>query len=214
MGRRRAFTHEQIGAAALQVVDRDGLAGLSMRAVAEELRTGAMTLYNYVDDRQQLEALVVDAVVSEFHIPAAAASTDWRERVISIGLAMADRVRAHPDVAPLLLTRRSMSPESLRPAEALLDVLSGAGVAGIDLLVAFRTVLATVMGVIQAEVAGPMGLRRGESRTAVLERFASLDRDEYPHLIELAQHARQSSMAREVSAALELVVAGIDAHTR
>lgn len=211
MGRKRAFTRNQIGTAALQVVDREGLAGLSMRAVAEELGTGAMTLYNYVDDRQQLEGLVVDAVVSKFRIPTATASTDWRERVIAIGLAMADRVRAHPDVAPLLLTRQSMSPDSLRPAEAMLDALSGAGITGTDLLVAFRTVLATVMGVIQAEVAGPMGRRRGESSTDVLERFASLDPEEYPHLIELAHHARQSSMAREVKAALELVVAGIEA---
>jgi AcrR family transcriptional regulator len=45
------------------VIERDGPFGLSMRAVAQELGMGTMSLYRYVQSREQLEALVVDLVL-------------------------------------------------------------------------------------------------------------------------------------------------------
>ncbi len=213
MGRRRAFTHEQIGAAALVVVDRDGLAELSMRTVAAELGTGAMTLYNYVEDRAGLEALVVDAVSATIRLPPKTRRSRWADRVVEIGLAIAAAVRAHPEVAPLVLTRRSMAPAALRPAEALIGALRESGLDKQELLIAFRTVLGTVMGVIQAEVAGPVARRSGESRADVLRRFTELDATEFPNLIALSSAARTSSLAAEMSGALQLVVAGIERTT-
>jgi AcrR family transcriptional regulator len=210
MGRRRAFTHDQIGAAALVVVDRDGLAELSMRTVAAELGTGAMTLYNYVEDRAGLEALVVDAVSATIRLPSTARTGGWAERVVGIGLAIAATVRAHPEVAPLVLTRRSTAPAALRPAEALIGALRESGLDGQELLIAFRTVLGSVMGVIQAEVAGPVARRRGETRADVLSRFAELDANEFPNLKALSSAARTSSLTAEMTGALQLVVAGIE----
>lgn len=69
MGRPAKFTHSQLQAAALALVDREGLAGLSMRALAGELGTGAMTLYNYVSQREDIDLLVVEAVIGEARWP-------------------------------------------------------------------------------------------------------------------------------------------------
>src|SRR5260370_32708785 len=55
----RSSTNAAIAAAALAVLDRDGVAGLSMRSVAAELRVGTMSLYRYVSDRPELERLVL-----------------------------------------------------------------------------------------------------------------------------------------------------------
>src|SRR5216684_1301253 len=63
MPRPRSFTHSRIATAALAVVDRDGLGALSMRTVAGELGMGTMSLYRYVQDREELERLVVDVVI-------------------------------------------------------------------------------------------------------------------------------------------------------
>ncbi|MFD0664655.1 TetR/AcrR family transcriptional regulator [Thermocatellispora tengchongensis] len=63
MPRPRSLTETEIAAAALAVIDRDGLDALSMRAVAKQLGTGTMSLYRYVEDRAQLETLVVDLVL-------------------------------------------------------------------------------------------------------------------------------------------------------
>ena len=172
-----------------------------------------MTLYNYVADREALEALIVDAVVKEARLPAAGRA--WDERVLGIGLALAEVVRAHPNVAPLALTRSSMSAESLQPAEALLDALAASGrLEGADLLAAFRAVLAVVMGVVQAEVIGPAPHRRGEAASEAVQRFSTLDGHEFPRLKELAVIAQANDQMDEVAAALRLVIAGIRATKR
>jgi AcrR family transcriptional regulator len=48
---RARFTVDEIGQCALRIVERDGVPALSMRAVASQLNTGPMTLYNYVKGR-------------------------------------------------------------------------------------------------------------------------------------------------------------------
>ena len=63
------FTRAQLQAASLALVDKEGLAGLSMRTLASTLGTGPMTLYNYVKDRDELDALVVEAVLAEVRRP-------------------------------------------------------------------------------------------------------------------------------------------------
>ena len=68
MPRPRSLTPDQIAAAALAVIDRDGLDALSMRTVARQLGIGAMSLYRYVTDRDQLEDLVVDLVLGAVDI--------------------------------------------------------------------------------------------------------------------------------------------------
>ena len=45
---RARFTLDEVQAAALEIVDRDGLSALSMRTLGTALGTGPMTLYNYV----------------------------------------------------------------------------------------------------------------------------------------------------------------------
>jgi AcrR family transcriptional regulator len=64
MPRPRTLTHAQVASAALAVIDRDGLPALSMRAVAKDLGMSTMALYRYVDDREELEGLVVELVLS------------------------------------------------------------------------------------------------------------------------------------------------------
>ena len=65
MAPKAKFTRAQLQEAALALVDEQGLAALSMRTLAGALGTGPMTLYNYVKDRDELDALVVEAVLSE-----------------------------------------------------------------------------------------------------------------------------------------------------
>jgi AcrR family transcriptional regulator len=212
MGRKRAFDREQIAEAALAVLDRDGLPALSMRAVADELGTGAMTLYNYVTDRVELEALVVDAVSAQIRLPPPGG--DWRKRVHAIGLAIAAAVQAHPGVVPLMLTRRSTAPEALRPAEALLEALNEAGLSATQRLVAFRTLLAVITGIVQADVAGPVNHAYSDTSPNVIDRFSNLERTQFPNLISMAHSARTSSLNQELSAALRLVITAIAAQTR
>ena len=96
MGRPARFTHAQLQAAALRLLDREGLAGLSMRSLAAELGTGAMTLYNYVPQREAIDLLVIEAVLAEVawdRGPYAA----WADEVRAIATALW-RAVLHPGV--------------------------------------------------------------------------------------------------------------------
>ncbi|RKR92236.1 TetR family transcriptional regulator [Micromonospora pisi] len=179
---RARFTLADIQQHALAIVDRDGLAGLTMRSLAASLQTGPMTLYNYVDSREALEELVVDAVSALVEMPEP--TDDWVADTRAVATALWRTFRAHPAAIPLVLTRRTSSRASLAPAEALAAALARGGLDGVDLFVAFRTVSAFVMGIAQAELAGR--LSREEDAGSAAQRVAALAPDALPTLSKLA----------------------------
>jgi AcrR family transcriptional regulator len=84
---RPAHTRAEITAAALEVADRHGFEAVSMRRVARELGAGTMTLYHYVRSKDELIALMVDAVVGETLVPDDELATDdWRVAMSQIAV--------------------------------------------------------------------------------------------------------------------------------
>ena len=64
-GRQPRFTRDQIAAAAIRIADAEGSDALSMRRIAAELDAGTMTLYHYIRTKDELLALVTDAIMGE-----------------------------------------------------------------------------------------------------------------------------------------------------
>lgn len=200
MPRPRSLATGQIADAALAVLDRDGLAALSMRTVARELAMGTMSLYRYVADREELEALVVDRVLAEVDVRVPRGSA--RRRLATL----ADRVRTavgdHPAVTPLLLAHRHRSTGSLRWGEAVLGVLADAGIDGARRVIAFRAVLAYVFGALQVNHFAPLS----GAGTAAL---AGLPAGEYPLLADTASHARDIGADDEFRRGFGILLAGL-----
>ena len=208
MAPKAKFTRAQLQAAALALVDRQGLAALSMRTLARALGTGPMTLYNYVKDRDELDALVVEAVLAEVGRPRPRG--DWQADVRAIVEATWRTVRRHPHVIPLLLTRRTLHETTLQWAEGLLEALALSGRSNTELLVAFRTVSGFVMGLAQAQLAGqPAG--QPASDHPDVTRAQALPPARYPRLIEIAKAATRIGPDREFHAGLDIVMAGLAA---
>ncbi|HTG22830.1 MAG TPA: TetR/AcrR family transcriptional regulator C-terminal domain-containing protein [Reyranella sp.] len=197
------FARAQLQAAALALVDKQGLAALSMRTLAGALGTGPMTLYNYVKDRDDLDALVVEAVLAEISRPRP--HGDWQHDVRAIVEATWRTVRRHPHVIPLVLTRRTLHETTLDWAEALLDALAGSGRSGSELLIAFRTVSGFVMGLAQAQLAGPLSAGADPD----IARAQALPPARYPRLIEIAKAATRLGADREFRAGLDIVMTGL-----
>jgi AcrR family transcriptional regulator len=205
---RARFSVAEVATRALEIVDRDGLSGLSMRTLAAALGTGPMTVYNYVKDRDELEELVAEAVINSVELPAP--SQDWQQDVRAIAMAIWQAVRRHPNVVPLVLTRRTVSPSSYAPAERLVEALSRGGLEDADLLAAFRAVLGLVMGSAQAELAGPLaGPDRDTEQTAVASQIGRLAGVEHPRLAALAVTSQRSSAAADFDRALDMLLAGV-----
>jgi AcrR family transcriptional regulator len=199
MPRPRSLTDNDIAAAALTVIDRDGLSALAMRAVAAELGMGTMSLYRYVSDRSQLEVLVVDLVLAEVDVtPPRRAS--WQKQLAVLSERIRATVAAHPEVVPLTMIHRQSSVNSLRWAESVLGVLTGAGFRGPDRVIALRSLTSYVIGSIQLDHLGPLA----GSGTDVMAA-----QDQFPLLAETARGARKMSSEEEFRRGLEVLLRGL-----
>jgi AcrR family transcriptional regulator len=196
------FTRAQLQQAALDLVDSQGVAALSMRALAGALGTGPMTIYNYVRDREALDTLVVEAVLANAHWPEPTA--DWRHDVRVIVGAVWHAFGAHPHAIPLILSRRTLHEGTLLPAEALLEALSRSGRSGPSLLAAFRAVLGFVTGLAQVRLA-----RQPSEEDANITRVRELDAARFPRLIEIAGAAARVGPDYELRAGLDIILAGL-----
>src|SRR5919199_3069026 len=67
--RKPRFTREQLAAAALAIADEEGLDAVTMRRVADALGAGTMTLYHYVQSKDELLILMADAMMGELLVP-------------------------------------------------------------------------------------------------------------------------------------------------
>jgi AcrR family transcriptional regulator len=201
MPRPRSLTDTDIAAAALAVIDRDGLASLSMRAVGAQLRMGTMSLYRYVTDRGQLEGLVLEHVVADIDLTPPPPGP-WPERITALVDRIRDAIGAHPEIVPLTMTHRHRSPSLTAWAEAVLAVLTDAGFAGAGRVIALRGLISYVNGAIQLEHLGSLS----GAGTAVL---AALPADRFPLLAETARAAGGIPAAAEFRGGLDVVLAGL-----
>jgi AcrR family transcriptional regulator len=202
MPRPRSLSPSAVAAAALAIIDRDGLAQLSMRTVAAELGVAPMSLYRYVESRDELEGVVLESVVGAVDI-STGASTAWRERVDTLVRRVRAAIRAHPALVPLLLTRRQSSAGSVRWGEAMMHALADGGFRGGERAIAFRTLVAYLLGAVQLEHYGPLA-------GAGTEMLANLTARDFPYLSETARSARTIPSDEEFRRGLGLVLDGLD----
>jgi AcrR family transcriptional regulator len=94
--RRPRYTRDEIAAAAIRIADSEGLEELSMRRLASELGAGTMTLYHYVRTKDELLALVSDAIMAELLVSDDELPDGWREALTVIARRSRDALRRHP----------------------------------------------------------------------------------------------------------------------
>jgi AcrR family transcriptional regulator len=126
--RRARFTREQIAQAALAIADAEGLEAVSMRRVAKELGAGTMTLYHYVRTKDELLALMDDAIMGELLIPGDDVPEDWREALTLIARRTRDAFVRHPWVIDVVQGVQSFGPNSMRHIEQSAAAVAGTGV--------------------------------------------------------------------------------------
>jgi len=202
MPRPRSLTQAQVAEAALSVIDRDGLAALTMRAVARELGMSTMGLYRYVVDRDELEQLVVDLVFGGMDTAPPAPGPSWQRRIEIMVDRMRGQVAIHPAVVPLTLTHRHSSSGVLRWSEAVLGILTEAGIEGAERVIALRGLTAYIIGAIQVEHFGPLA---GPGTKVI----AGLPESSFPYMAETARAAGDVSADAEFSGGLAAFLRGL-----
>ena len=125
--RRDPITQEMIVETALSILDTEGLDGLSMRRIAEELDTGAASLYWHVGSKDGLLDLLFDHVIGEQQVPSPDPER-WQQQLKEVARTQRATILRHRDIVAVSLGRVPMGPHALRYSEKVLAILRAGGV--------------------------------------------------------------------------------------
>jgi AcrR family transcriptional regulator len=141
------LSRERIVQAAIRLADADGLAAVSLRKVAAELDAGPMRLYGYIDTKEELLELMLDAVHAEIE----PAGDDWRQALRSLADATRAAAHRHEWFADLIGGRPQLGPNTLASGNAVVAAMHGVD---LDVIVpAIAAVSAYVIGAVRKEIA-------------------------------------------------------------
>ena len=210
-GERRPLTRKAIVDAALALLDRDGLSGLSMRKLAQELDAGAASLYWHVGDKEELLSLLLDRIVGESKIPAPDPA-NWQEQVKEMGRETRRLLQRHRDAAQISMGRIPAGPESLPVLERYLAVLAAAGLPPRVIAYAADMFALYVGGFAFEESLRVPPLGDASASTAQLaDYYRSLPPDAFPTLVGLADDLTAGDADERFEFGLELLVRGLEA---
>jgi len=143
--RRDPISKDAIVAAAIQLLDREGLSALSMRKLAEELGTGAASLYWHVGSKDGLLDLVMDQVIAEGKIPDPDPE-HWQDQLKQIARDQRAATHRHPWIVRVSIGRIPMGPNALRYSERILAILRAGGLPPRLAVQGYLLLIATING--------------------------------------------------------------------
>ncbi|MCE1178198.1 MAG: TetR/AcrR family transcriptional regulator [Micrococcales bacterium] len=170
VGRPASHSRDEITAAAIALADRDGLAAVTMRAVAAELGAGAASLYRHIGNRDDLLDLMVDATSADID----PTTPPGRAGLITLGERLLTVMQRHTWLPELVITRSAFGPHGTEVLERWLGLLAEHPAPAADKLEAYALVTAFAATFAQAN------LSSGGAHTAYLM-YAARD-GEHPHL--------------------------------
>lgn len=172
-GDRAGLTPDHIVSVALDLLDDEGLASFSMRALAIRLGVSPMAVYNHFSNRQELLAAVLDHVM-EAAKPSSRAHS-WRRRLVELASTMRQVQLAHPGAAELARSADFVTPAALSLIEFALEALTDAGLDAGEARSAWISLNSLVNGHVGYETA-----QHFSDSEAVLD--AGAFAEEFPHL--------------------------------
>ncbi|MBX9394930.1 TetR/AcrR family transcriptional regulator [Streptomyces sp. TRM72054] len=193
-GPKPGLTLDRIVEAAVRVADAEGLEAVSMRRVAAELGTGAMSLYRYVPGKAELLDLMLDRVQRPSENPADLGDGTWRSALEAMGRATLALYRRHPWLLRVNQSRPILGPSAIDGMEKVLSRIRPMGLSDRELVSAIILVDSYVVGAARTKVHQEEAERRTgltdaefwEAQVPVLEKVMASGR--YPIMASLDEN--------------------------
>lgn len=204
------LSKERVVLEAIRLADHEGIVGLSMRRLAGALGAGAMSLYHYVANKDELLDAMIDAVFAEIDLPPD--DMDWQSAIRRRAVSARQVLARHPWAIGLMESRTSPGPANLRQHEAVTACLRRAG---------FPVLMAThanwlldcyLYGFALQEASLPFDSADVFANMAEDIYLPQLPSDEFPYLNESAAALAASGYdpAEEFIFGLDLVLAALE----
>jgi AcrR family transcriptional regulator len=212
--RRDPISKEAIVATAIRLMDAEGFDALSMRRIAEELGTGAASLYWHVGSKDGLLDLVFDELIGEVTVP----DPDplrWREQVKDLARAQRAGTLRHPYVVRVSIGRIPMGPNALVFSERTLAILRAGGLPPRLAVRASHLLISTVNGFTIDETGvsgtGPdaAGAPAADAAAAAGGYLATLPPERFPNLVSLAQEFADADRDARFELLIDIFVDGL-----
>lgn len=145
-------SREEIVDAAVELLDAEGLAGLSMRKLGAKLSAGATSLYWYVAHKDELLELVYDRVWAAIIMPDPE-EVGWRDAASALAHGMRQAILRHPWSADLIGRLPALGPHAIQITVRMRQMFKLAGFGGLEIDYANAALTAYVYGMTIPEVA-------------------------------------------------------------
>ncbi|MGW0187299.1 TetR/AcrR family transcriptional regulator [Streptomyces sp. NPDC003362] len=221
-GQPSGLDRERITEVTVRLLDAEGLAGFSMRRLAAELNVTAMSVYWYVDTKDDLLELALDAVYGELRLPDPDAADDWRDQLRGLAAEYRSLLVRHPWLSPLAGTYLNIGPNSLAFSRVVQRVIRRTGMPAHRVTSAISAVFQFVYG--YGTIEGHFFARVADAGVTPDDYFEQAMRSvsEVPETAEVLQESKdimaarggdtvEEMLDRDFTYALDLLVAGIEA---
>ncbi|MFF1274931.1 TetR/AcrR family transcriptional regulator [Streptomyces marokkonensis] len=221
-GQPSGLDRERITEVTVRLLDGEGPAKFSMRRLAAELNVTAMSVYWYVDTKDDLLELALDRTFGELVLPDPAADEDWRDQLRALAREYRALLVRHPWLSPLAGRFLNIGPNALAFSRVIQQVIRKTGLPAHGVTGAISAVFqfvygyGTIEGHFHARVAAT-GMTPDEyHRHAMSEATQSPDAAEVIEESARIMKARggdtvEEMLERDFAFALDLLIAGIEA---
>jgi len=203
------LTPERVIEGAVALADEIGIEAFTIRKLADALDSKPMTIYHHVPNKEAIIDGMVDSVFAEIELPLT--DLDWRSAILVRCQSMRTSLIRHRWAAPLMESRTTPGPATLRHHDAVLGCFRGAGFSLELTGHAYAVIDAFVYGFALQESTLPAtsGDDMAELAGSIIEQMST---DRYPHLSEFtADYVLQPGydFGREFDIGLGLILDGL-----
>jgi AcrR family transcriptional regulator len=202
------LSRERILITAIHLADKSGLESLSMRKIAQELGVQAMSLYNYVANKDDLLDGIVDIVIGEIEVPNL--NVNWQTAMRRRANSAHEVLLRHPWATTPIVSRINIGPAMLRYIDATLGCLCEAGFSFEMVDRAWNAIDSHIYGFTLQELNFP--IETTEYAKTAQEYISKIPSDKYPYMNRLTHHIIDGYYdgIADFNFGLELILNGLD----
>jgi AcrR family transcriptional regulator len=219
-GPKPSLSGEQVVTTAIQIADRDGLGGLSMRRLADELGITAMSLYGYVLSKAELLDVMADRSYAEI-TPRDSQAKPWRATLAALAEQHWALLLSHPWLLQVASSRPLLGPGMTAFYDAELAAVDGLGLTDIDM----DLIVSLLDDYVRGAARGAVEAAQAQAHTGVSDQqwwqtygpllAVVLDPARYPTAIRVgaaagAEYGAAHDPARSFTFGLQRIIDGIE----
>lgn len=194
----------------LELLQAEGLDGISMRKIADSLGVKASSLYYHVKDKEQLLHLLAEEISTKIDFPDTA--LDWKIQLRLWSMSFRLSLLQYPDAVHIMNATHAASPNRLAHIEFLFRVLVEAGFKDVHVPWLASMLKNFIYGFVDEECRlRDRAKHSQESREESVTRYKEIEAlpmERYPHFIRLAAYTTSVNWEEEFSFGLDVLLAG------